>query len=40
MPCEVIQAVRNENVLVNVKGRRDSLREHINDVVDGEVFLK
>jgi len=35
MAGEMIEAVRNEHVLVNVKWRCDPLREHIRDIVVG-----
>src|SRR5438445_3808008 len=35
MPCEMIEAIRDEHVLVDVKRRRDSLRKHICDVIIG-----
>src|SRR5258708_37607968 len=35
VPREVIQTVRNKNTLIDVKGRGDSLRKHIDDVFFG-----
>ena len=35
MPLEVIEAVRNENILVNVESRCDSLGKHIDDFIVG-----
>src|SRR5690348_16081650 len=35
MPREMIEAVGNKNILVDMKGRGDSLGEHIDDVIVG-----